>query len=381
MDLPQMGTKDGVSSSSSSTTLSSSLTSQISETPKIEFVKGLATKDFWSIEYELNVYAKTQGYRYVLGKQGVPSKKNRRNFRLICGHYNERISDTNTKELKSGYKTDCQHALLFKQTDIENFDRCKGPFELDLSVLISPHNHPPYQKFMDKPIPTKEERKLKFQERQAHKRKTQDRNHFSGDVTVINQHTQPHSTLENTINRSVKPEIDELEIIDLTAIFDSDDEEEEKDYMVKTTESLKYQIQQLGEEDKRLQLDLDMFKSSKDLLVSDNNQLKADLEESKAKEEQLQADLNELREKESQSRANLNDTREQLRRSREEITEYDAIHKTMNNLNEQYQNERDDYKKQLDDLKEMVKLKLEFDQADKEHNEKKRKLEKFFGAL
>ncbi|WWD02419.1 hypothetical protein V865_000458 [Kwoniella europaea PYCC6329] len=154
---------------SSPLSLPSSPSRQRSEKPDIEFLEELAKKGFWDIEYELNMFAKTQGYKYqlnVVTHYGLP-KKARSHFKLYCSHFlngngNGKGNNLNSSSSSSSRKT-CKHVLSFKYIGqcSGEYDPLDGPFELDYeekSPINQNHNHPPSKCYTLGQVPSKEER-------------------------------------------------------------------------------------------------------------------------------------------------------------------------------------------------------------------------------
>ncbi|WVQ68228.1 uncharacterized protein L199_006435 [Kwoniella botswanensis] len=156
-------------------TASSPLTSPspsyaISGIPDIEFLQGLEMKSFWDIEHELNVFAKSQGYKYMLDRGGIP-KNGKRNFRMFCSHYHHDefgYGGTNKPpELESSPGYGCRHYISFTYCTRnpgreEKRDRASGPFKLDERCKLINHNHPPSEHFMNLPVQSPEERKSRY---------------------------------------------------------------------------------------------------------------------------------------------------------------------------------------------------------------------------
>ncbi|WWC93620.1 hypothetical protein V866_000455 [Kwoniella sp. B9012] len=145
---------------------------EISGIPDIEFLEALKMKSFWHIEYELNEFAKTQGYKYMLDQAGIP-KSYKRNFKLICSHLHHDEFGNGGRSKSPGLGTSsgygCRHFISFKNytrnpNGEESWDPASGPFKLDekcKSGLIN-HNHPPSEYFRHLPAQSPEERKSRY---------------------------------------------------------------------------------------------------------------------------------------------------------------------------------------------------------------------------
>ncbi|OCF57418.1 hypothetical protein L486_04876 [Kwoniella mangroviensis CBS 10435] len=144
----------------------------ISGIPDIEFLEGLEMKSFWDIEYELNVFAKTQGYKYMLDRGGIP-KNGKKKFKMFCSHYHhDDLGNGGTKkhpELDTSPGYGCRHYISFRYctenpSGEERRDRASGPFKLDEkcgSGLIE-HNHPPSEHFLNLIVQSPEDRKSRY---------------------------------------------------------------------------------------------------------------------------------------------------------------------------------------------------------------------------
>ncbi|WVQ68229.1 uncharacterized protein L199_006436 [Kwoniella botswanensis] len=126
----------------------------ISKTPTIDFIEDIAFNSFWEIECQLNLFAKKEGYKYSVGKAGIPRGK-KLHFQLSCY---QSFSNQNLQA--------CKHVLSFKNVGDDLDDPAKGPFELVTDKIIK-HNHPPIQRFLNSRVPIPEERKMEHDNRRV----------------------------------------------------------------------------------------------------------------------------------------------------------------------------------------------------------------------
>ncbi|WWC93619.1 hypothetical protein V866_000454 [Kwoniella sp. B9012] len=379
----------------------SSLTNvrNISQTPTIQFIEDISFTSFWEIEYQLNSFAKKEGYKYSVGRAGIPRGK-KMNFRLSC------YQSVSNQKLQA-----CKHVLSFKNVGDDLDDPAKGPFELVTDKIIK-HNHPPIQRFLNSRVPTPQERKMEHDNRRAAcvgqmfgqgntkyaETDNSDEEEEDSDNEVGEEEKEVGGPIEENEGEREDPDngtggcseadihpdpLDEINDSSLSSYVDSDPEGSVK-------------------EPKRR-----IMRSNADIITSDNGQ---------GRVHGLMEEVEQLRRKYAQAEKENQDCRRELdivKAEREKVKGQIAEIKIENDglksqlagvkkendqlrdkvrMNED-QRQRDSYKSKYEDLRRITKERVKFIEEDekrraeaaeveREQNEKKRKLdESFFGCL
>ncbi|WVW85731.1 hypothetical protein I302_107769 [Kwoniella bestiolae CBS 10118] len=158
-DTSDLASLFGPSSSTSSSSPPTPPSPQLSRTPDIDSIRQLAKKSFWEIEYELNTFAKTQGYTYLLKGNDILAGRSR-TFRLVCSrHIFVPDCQEDTKESKCNYVLDFRY-----EKERDTHDPLSGPFVLVMDGGLLDHNHAPIEAFLNWPVFTIEEKKTMYRQ-------------------------------------------------------------------------------------------------------------------------------------------------------------------------------------------------------------------------
>ncbi|WWD02418.1 hypothetical protein V865_000457 [Kwoniella europaea PYCC6329] len=335
----------------------------ISKTPTIDFVEDIAFNSFWEIEYQLNLFAKKEGYKYSVGRAGIPRGK-KLNFRLSC-----------YQSLPNKNQQACKHALSFKNVGGDLNDPAKGPFEL-VTDKIFKHNHPPIQRFLNSRVPTPHERKMEHDNRRVacvgeeeegiEKEAGEDPDNEIGENLEEEEHPDPLDVLTDSSSSSFvysEPESSvkepKMRIMRSNAdIVTSSIGQVRVNELMVEIEGLRGRYDQTEKEVQDDRRELDIVKAERE-------KVKGQIAEMKIKNDGLNAQLAELKRENEQLRDQVKSMEDQ----------------------------RDPYKLKYEDLRRITKERMRFMEEDEKRraeaaeiermqNEKKRKLdESFFGFL
>ncbi|WWC90803.1 uncharacterized protein L201_005740 [Kwoniella dendrophila CBS 6074] len=278
------------------------------------------------------------------------------------------------------FKTDCQRTLFFFRNlgNIDQSSITNGPFSFVEAKGFHPHNHPPLEAFRVAKVPTKEERierRRRFMEAKAAK---------SQNKTPLRTRTKRISRASKRINYKNKDHDDYTEDDvdddeendnddegdddddDLTSLSSSDEDDEIE--WIKTVFNGK-------DEDVKLELEQTEMVDHKRYRQSPSESDSNSKDDQNDREEVLEQKLKESEQRNEDLQYKLGELQEEMKRLGFEFDKMKNDRSSDEQRIKSIEHERDSYKEKFMNLKLVMTEKMELEEAERAHQEKRRKLD------